>query len=142
MIRNGETFLEFLKENNLVHLNGACRQVGDWSTRVSSGLWTRHAHDYSVSSVLDYSVISAEHLDSVKSMEVDQDGHLAGGSYHNFVLTNLKDKFVIVSRIGRDQAERGWDIKEEEQDWSAYKEVVRETLEQTGTTRRGGSGGS
>ena len=120
-----------------MHLNGACRQVGDWSTRVSSGLWTRHSHDYSVSSVLDYSVISAEHLDSVRSMEVDQDGHLAGGSDHVFVLTGLKDKFVIVSRMARDQTERGWNI-EEDQDWSAYKEVVRGTLEETGTTSQGG----
>ena len=121
-----------------MHLNGACRQVGDWSTRVSSGLWTRHSHDYSVSSVLDYSVISAEHLDSVRSMEVDQDGHLAGGSDHVFVLTDLKDKFVIVSRMATDQTERGWDIEEEDQDWSGYKEVVRKTLEETGKASRGG----
>ena len=114
----------------MVHLNGACRTPGDWSTRESSGLWTRHAHDNTSSSVLDYSVISAEHLDTVKSMEVDQDGRLGGDADHNFVLTRLQDKFVIVTRAARDQEERGWNIEEEDQDWSRFKEVVSQRLEE------------
>ena len=51
---------------------------GDWNTRISQGLWTRHAPDKSSSSVLDYSMISGEHLNSVMEMVVDEHGKMGG----------------------------------------------------------------
>ena len=129
MLRNGERFITFLKENNLVHINGACRQPGDWETRISRGLWTRHAHDHSSTSVLDYSVISAEHVDDLLSMEVDEGGELAGRADHNFVTTSFKDRVVIRSKVERSKDKMGWDIDIEDQDWTAYKEAVTARLD-------------
>ena len=76
--RNGELFLAFLLENQLTHLNGAVRQQGDWDSRLSQGLWTRHSMDYRSSTIIDYVVVSSEHLGSAKEMTVDQGG-LYGG---------------------------------------------------------------
>ena len=121
--KNGRLFLSFLKDNGLVQLNGACRTPGDWSTRVSTGLWTRHAHDYSSSSVLDYAVISEEHFDSVVDVEIDEKGRLGGASDHSVVLTRLKDRFLTVSSVSRKAIKLGWDIKDDE-DWKGYSQVV------------------
>ena len=138
MFRNGERFISFLRDNSLIHLNGACRQPGDWGTRVSTGLWTRHAHDNSSSSVLDYSIISAEHVDDVLSMEVDQGGRLAGGADHNFVTTSLKDRVVIVSKVKRNEVKLGWNIEDEEQDWTSYREAVTNKLASVAKRTQGG----
>ena len=70
--KNGELFLSFLTQNNLTHLNGAVRRIGDWSSRICQGMWTRYSHDHSSSTVLDYVVISSEHLGTVLDMSVDE----------------------------------------------------------------------
>ena len=121
--QNGEMFKEFLRANNLVHLNGAVRKQGDWSTRISSGLWTRHAPDHSSSSVLDFGVVSSEHVESVISFEVDETGLYGGGSDHNPIFTKLQDSFVYVHKIKETRKIRGWDIKED-QDWGHFKKTV------------------
>ena len=38
---NGRRLLNFLSVTDSVHINGYCRVPGDWSTRLSTGLWTR-----------------------------------------------------------------------------------------------------
>ena len=72
--KNGERFMAFCRDNSLVHLNGAVRKGGDWSTRILSGLWTRHAPSYGPSTVLDYSLVSIEHVETVRSFHVDEGG--------------------------------------------------------------------
>jgi exonuclease III len=122
--KNGKRFLGFLEANNLVHVNGACRTAGDWGTRVSTGLWTRHSHDLASSSVIDYVVISKEYLPSVVSMEIDQDGLLGGSSDHNFIVTRLTDEFVQVDRRSQMVKKAGWNITDD-QDWTAYGDKVK-----------------
>ena len=63
--QNGRRFLRFLEETNSVHLNGACRVNGDWSSRVSEGLWSWNRGG--ISTVIDYGVVSNLDLNSVKS---------------------------------------------------------------------------
>ena len=126
--KNGRRFLSFLKDNALVQLNGACRVRGDWSTRVSTGLWTRHGHNNSSSSVLDYAVVSEEHFDSVVDVEIDEKGRLGGGSDHNVVVTRLKDRFLAVSSVSRKAVKLGWDIRDDE-DWKGYSMVVEREVQ-------------
>ena len=57
---NGERFLEFLSDTGCRHINGACRVQGQWSTRLTKDLWTRQRGDSS--SIIDYGVVSIEHL--------------------------------------------------------------------------------
>ena len=125
--KNGELFLEFLRTNNLIHLNGACRVRGDWSTRIAEGLWTRHAPDYKSSTVIDYVVISAEHQEGVQSMEIDQGGEMGGKSDHNMIISKFVDKFVMLGH-NRPITKTGWNIQED-QDWSNYKKVIEKELE-------------
>ena len=124
---NGIAFKDFLKANNLVHLNGACRTPGDWSTRLSVGLWTRHAPDNSSTSVLDYAVISREHLDTVIEMVVDEHGVMGGDSDHNLVTSRIEDKVITKSNV-KTSSKEGWNLGED-LDWGRFKEVVRAELE-------------
>ena len=126
--KNGDLFLGFLRSNNLLHVNGACRVQGDWSTRISKGLWTRHAPDHKSSTIIDYVVVSAEHLEGVLSMEIDEGGELGGKSDHNMITTRLVDKFVVVYHAKKPSTRVGWDIQED-QDWSKFREVVDRELE-------------
>ena len=123
---NGRMFLEFLAANNLKHVNGATRIEGDWSTRICSGLWTRHSIDHRSSTVLDYAVVSAEHLPTVKEMIVDQDGAFGGHSDHNMLFLTLQDKFVATRKLPVTH-KPGWDLNEET-DMSKFKEVVAREL--------------
>ena len=84
--KNGERFRAFCSDNALSHLNGAVRKRGDWSSRISTGLWTRHAPSYGPSTVLDYSLVSNEQMDTVQSFHVNQGGLLGGSSDHNFLV--------------------------------------------------------
>ena len=88
--------------------------------------------------MLDYSIISAEHVDDVLSMEVDQGGRLAGGADHNFVTTSLKDRVVIVSKVKRNEVKLGWNIEDEEQDWTDYREAVTNKLGSAAKRTQGG----
>lgn len=114
---NGRRFKQFLKENNMTHLNGAVRVQGDWGTRVSTGVWTRHAPVYSSSTVLDYLVVSVEHLESIVSFEVDECGSLGGHSSYlpdtdpggyldkDFSMEELR---AVLKDLGNGKA-AGWD---------------------------------
>ena len=140
---NSTRFLNFLSSNNLVHLNGACRQPGDWSTRIARGLWTRTSHDYASSTVIDYVLVSKEHLDTVLDLEVDQDGVLGGCSDHSFMVTKLTDSFVCKSRVMKDGRNPGWDLKED-QDWTRFKQVLereREAMKDDDGSAEGLAGG-
>ena len=136
---NGEAFKDFLKASNLVHLNGACRVPGDWNTRVSQGLWTRHGPDNSSSSVLDYSVISGEHFESVVDMVVDEHGKLGGDSDHNLVISRFRDKFMVKNKVLPPTSKEGWDITED-LDWGKFKEVVVDSVAALGDTVKRTSG--
>jgi hypothetical protein len=119
----GAKFIDFLKINGLVHINAACRIPGDWSTRIANGLWTRHAPGDGPSTVLDFSVVSAEHLSSVDSLDIDQNGSLGGSSDHNIMITRLADRFVQAVRRVNVTPRPAWNIKEY-QDWSGFRDVV------------------
>ena len=118
---NGVLFLSFLADNNLVHLNGAVRVPGDWETRICRGLWTRHASDYVSSSILDYVVVSQEHLGGAVKMVVDQDGVHGGASDHNMMFSRWIDKFISVPELPPVR-NTGWD--KENADWPKFREVV------------------
>ena len=124
--RNGELFLSFLRDNNLNHVNGAVRVQGDWETRICKGLWTRHASDYISSSVLDYVVVSAEHLGSVVEMKVDQDGVHGGASDHNMIFSRWLDKFISVPELPPVK-NPGWDT--ENADWFKFKQVIQNEID-------------
>ena len=85
-------------------MNGELRVPGDLASRLCSGLWTRQRGNSR--SVLDFIVMSAEHMDTVLDMTVDQSGLHAGGSDHNGCWIKIKDKFknlltsVMISRAG------------------------------------------
>ena len=125
--KNGELFLSFLKNNNLAHLNGAVRVPGDWETRICKGLWTRHASDYISSSILDYVVVSEEHLGGAVNMVVDQDGMHGGASDHNMLFSRWVDKFLSVPELPPVR-NTGWDT--ENADWPKFREVVQEEINQ------------
>ena len=122
---NGELFLSFLADNNLVHLNGAVRVPGDWESRICRGLWTRHASDYISSSILDFVVVSAEHLGGAVRMEVDQDGIHGGASDHNMLFSRWVDKFISIPEVPPVR-NMGWDT--EKADWSKFRDVVQEEI--------------
>ena len=69
---NGRRFLNFLEITDSRHINGECRVPGDLSTMLTKGLWTRQRAGFS--SVIDYGVVSSEHINSVVSMEIDDNG--------------------------------------------------------------------
>ena len=69
---NGRRFLDFLQHTDTVHINGSVRIPGRWDTRRTSGLWTRQRGGHS--SIIDYGVISAEHVDTVIDMKIDDLG--------------------------------------------------------------------
>ena len=82
--KNGERFIAFLNGGNFTHING--------QSDLTTGLWTRQRANSR--SVLDYAVISNEHLHTVQSLFIDDHGIFGGGSDHNFLFLSLKDEFV------------------------------------------------
>ena len=125
--KNGELFLSFLSENNLCHLNGAVRVQGDWSTRICRGLWTRHAKDYTNSTILDYVVVSSEDIGSVQEMEVDQWAVYGGASDHNMIFARLTEKFVSVRPRPKKQ-ELSWAV-DENTNFSKFRTIVQRELD-------------
>ena len=123
---NGELFLSFVAENNLINVNGATRQLNGRTEKICSGLWTRHASDYVSSSVLDYVVVSEEHLWTVKDMMIDQDGALGGGSDHNMIISRWQDKFISIPKV-QPFRRPGWNI--EGADWEKFRKVVQLELD-------------
>ena len=124
---NGIMFLEFLERNSLRHINGATRVEGDWSTRVCEGLWTRHSGDHRSSTVLDYAVVSSEHLTTVKEMHVDEGGKFGGHSDHNMFFLTVQDHFMSIKKIPRPH-KPGWDLHENT-DMSKFQRVVQRELD-------------
>ena len=108
--QNGTRFLNFLTSCNLQHLNGTLRVPGDPNSKICSGLWTRQRADSR--SVIDFIVLSAEHMDTVVSMNVDDSGTYGGGSDHNWCWATLKDKFRTLTRRSKPpHKQKRWDIK-------------------------------
>ena len=126
--KNGEMFLSFLMENNLCHLNGAVRVQGDWKSRICQGLWTWHARDYSNSTILDYIVVSSEHLGSVQDMQVDEGAIYGGASDHNMLFARLTDKFVSVRPKASRMKKASWSI-DENTDFSKFRRIVQQQIE-------------
>ena len=117
--RNGSMLLSFSLSSNMKILNRDCRTEGDEKTRIAKGLWTWMRGGKT--SVIDYALISANHISSVLSMDIDDGGVWGGGSDHNWIFVALKDK---ISRLYIPKKKKvpklSWDIKED-QDWSSYK---------------------
>ena len=133
--KNGVLFLDFLAVNHLTHVNGAVREEGNWDTRFCKGKWTRHSSDHSSSTILDYVVISSEHLTSVKEMIVDEEGSFGGHSDHNMCFTSLLDNFVSTRRTNS-SSKRGWDFNENT-DMSKFRSIVQRELEAAGDANLG-----
>ena len=125
---NGRKFLDFLSRTDSVHINGSTRVPGRWDTRLTAGLWTRQR--CGSSSILDFGVISSEHLSSIISMKIDDHGEFGTLSDHNWIFLDLCDKFVKQRRISTIKMKRsGWDIREN-QDWSGFR---KQTLDSVAT---------
>ena len=123
---NGRRLLNFLSVTDSVHINGYCRVPGDWSTRLSTGLWTRQRGGHT--SIIDYGIISKEHVTSVISLTIDDRGLLGGGSDHNWLILDLEDKFVQKKRITNQAVKKdSWNIKED-QDWSGFQDLVTKSV--------------
>ena len=120
---NGMLFLEFLSNNNLSNVNAATRVINGVDKRICDGLWTRHASDYASSSILDYVVVSKEHIWSALEMEVDQNGAHGGGSDHNMLFSRWSDKFISIPKV-QPIRKPGWD--REGADWDKFRRVIQE----------------
>ena len=120
--KNGARFLNFLDLIDSVHINGACRIPGNLSTKIAKGLWTRQR--CGSKSVLDYAVISKEHLHSVHSMSINDTGQYSANSDHNWLFLKVSDQFMIQKFNSSIKHKKDrWDIKPD-QDWSMYKKHV------------------
>ena len=125
---NGERFLNFLMSCDLRHINGELRTAGDPDSKICSGLWTRQRGNSR--SVIDFVSVSAEHVDTVVSMHVDDSGTYGGGSDHNWVWVKMTDCFKRLVPIVKKAKEKDvWAIKDD-QDWSSFKEAVAKHLPQ------------
>ena len=97
-----------------VHVNGY--------QHLTSGLWTRQRAG--ISTILDYGVIASEHLSSVISMLIDDQGTFGGGSDHNWIFLDLADNFVRKNRVSNlPKKKPSWNISHD-QDWSSFQEKV------------------
>ena len=120
--RNGQRFLDFLDDCNCVHINGR--------EDLTTGLWTRQSGG--VSTVLDYGVIALEHVSSVRSMFIDDQGlYAGGGSDHNWIFLELEDNFVRKVRISNlPKKKKSWNISHD-QDWSGFEATVNQLVDDT-----------
>ena len=122
--KNGQRFLDFLMNYDLTHVNGAMNQ--DDSAKICSGVWSRQRG--SSRSLIDYAVISSEHLSSVQSMFVDENGIYGGGSDHNWSEIIVFDKIARLVKVdSRPKKKNVWNIRED-QDWSAFQRSVSNNL--------------
>ena len=110
--------------NDMTHVNGAMNQDG--SAKICSGVWSRQRG--SSRSLTDYAVVPSEHLTSVQSMFVDENGLYGGGSDHNWSEIILFDKISWLIKVdSRPKKKNVWNIHED-QDWSAFNNSVAESL--------------
>ena len=124
---NGKMFLSFLKENSLIHLNGAVRIPGDWSSKICHGLWTWHARNYANSTILDYVVISSEHFKTAQDMEVDEGAVYGGASDHNMIFSRFSDKFTTTRKTPVVQ-KLFWNINEDT-DMANFRRIVQQEMD-------------
>ena len=118
---NGRRFLNFLAVTQCAHVNGV--------DRVAEGLWTRQRGG--VSSVIDFGVISLEHLHSVRSFKVDDQGVHSSGSDHNWIFLDLEDRFVRKKRIVNQKLKKpSWNFNDDF-DWTAFAEEVATCVDNT-----------
>ena len=128
---NGQRFLDFLTHTDSVHINGSVKTPGQWDTRLTTGLWTRQRGGSS--SIIDFAVVSSEHLDSVVGLVVDDQGEYGTLSDHNWLFLELYDKFVRQRRITNLNTKKStWNIKED-QDWSGYKRDILNAIKSLNT---------
>ena len=121
--KNGRRFLDFLADSSCVHVNG-CQNL-------TEGLWTRQRSG--ISTVIDYGVIAQEHLYSVNSMFIDEQGKYGGGSDHNWIFLELKDNFVKKCRVSNLPRKKApWNISHS-QDWSAFRKTIDNLVDETDT---------
>ena len=107
---NGRRFLDFLAVTDSKHVNGV--------KRLTTGLWTRQRGGHS--SVIDYAVISAEHMETAVSLYIDDSGTLGGGSDHNWLILDVSDSFVKLKRKSHIAVKKSrWNISDN-QDWSGF----------------------
>ena len=126
--RNGSMLLSFSVVTNMKILNRDYKTGGDETSRIARGLWTWMRGGKT--SVIDYALISAHHLSSVISMNIDDSGVWGGGSDHNWIFVSLKDKLSRLFIPKKKKVPKlSWDIKED-QDWSSYERSLKlqETL--------------
>ena len=122
--KNGERLLEFLMNHDLTHINGMLKPDG--ITRICSGLWSRQRG--TSRSIIDFAVLSSEHLNSVLSMFVDENGIYGGGSDHNWSEITLVDKISHLFKVdSRPERKKVWNIRDN-QDWTPFKNAVSEIL--------------
>ena len=126
---NGWRLLSFLKNADLIHINGAVTNPGDWASKVTKGLWTRQRGGRST--ILDYGVISTEHQNTVVKMEIDDEGKLpCGNSDHNWLLLTVKDNFVKQNRKSVvDEQKEVWNINEES-DWEPFTHFINKRIQE------------
>ena len=130
--KNGRMFLDFLHSSGMVHVNGATKVKGDWSTKLTSGLWTRQRAG--TSTILDYSAVSEEFMDTVVCMVIDDRGGLGGGSDHNWQILTLRDSFSSKSRAnGLPVKKTIWNHSKVE-DWKPFTGVVTSLMDHVDTT--------
>ena len=121
--RNGAMLLSFSTAANMKILNRECKTEGDITTKITKGLWTWMRGGKT--SVIDYGLISANHISSVLKMDIDDSGVWGGGSDHNWIFLALKDKFSRLFTPKKIKVPKlVWDIKED-QDWSSYEKSLK-----------------
>ena len=116
--RNGTRFLKFLEESHCIHVNG--------QQHLTQGLWTRQQGG--VSTVLDYAVVSSEHIGSVNSMVIDDRGKYGTGSDHNWIFLTVNDVFRKKLKVSNSCSKKqSWNMRFD-QDWSSFRSKVDELV--------------
>ena len=94
--------------------------------RRSSGLWTWKRDNNTT--VLDYALLSSEHIDSFESMYIDDTNFYGGDSDHNVLFVVLSECLVIPKMFSQFKVDKPtWDIHPD-QDWSNYTRAVSKHL--------------
>ena len=114
---NGIKFHNFLTEGLFSHINGI--------DRLTTGKWTRQRAGSK--SILDFAVVSNEHLATVHSLFVDDQGLMGGGSDHNFLVLTLNDEFVKKTRLRFQPTKKSWNNMDNV-DWTVFKTNVEARL--------------
>ena len=94
---------------------------GDPAARPCTGVWTRFR--------VYLALLSSEHMDSVLSMFVDEDGLYGVGSDHNWIELLIVDKFAGLAKVDKQPKKKKdiWNIKDD-QNWTVFKEEVEKCL--------------